>query len=276
MAKSWATSTGLDLHLPLAAGARVRVALEQALRDAILSGRLAAGTRGSPPHAASPRTWASRATRSPTRTRSSSPRAGWPPGRARAPGSPSGPARQAPRRARRRASARAWAAYDLRPGRRTSALPAGRLAGAARRALAPAPHEAFGSGDPGGRVELREALAGVPGTRARRADRARADRHLLGLRARRCGCCSTVRRRGGVARRGRGGATVSASTASCWRRPGYGPCRCPSTRTVRVVGGCGRGAGRAADARASVPDRRARCTRTGGPRWWTGRAARAG
>jgi GntR family transcriptional regulator/MocR family aminotransferase len=42
MAKSWATS-GLDLHLPLT-GTRVRAAVEQALRDAVLSGRLAPGT----------------------------------------------------------------------------------------------------------------------------------------------------------------------------------------------------------------------------------------
>jgi len=43
MAESWA-NYGIDLHLELA-GSRVRAALEAALRDAVRSGRLAAGVR---------------------------------------------------------------------------------------------------------------------------------------------------------------------------------------------------------------------------------------
>jgi GntR family transcriptional regulator / MocR family aminotransferase len=43
MQETWATSTGLDLHLELS-GTRPRAALESALRDAVRSGRLAAGT----------------------------------------------------------------------------------------------------------------------------------------------------------------------------------------------------------------------------------------
>jgi GntR family transcriptional regulator/MocR family aminotransferase len=43
MQETWATSAGLDLHLELS-GTRPRAALESALRQAVRSGRLAAGT----------------------------------------------------------------------------------------------------------------------------------------------------------------------------------------------------------------------------------------
>src|SRR5260370_23055192 len=43
MQETWATSAGLDLHLDVA-GAGVRASLESALRAAVRSGRLAAGT----------------------------------------------------------------------------------------------------------------------------------------------------------------------------------------------------------------------------------------
>jgi GntR family transcriptional regulator / MocR family aminotransferase len=43
MEETWATSAGLDLHIELS-GTRPRAALEAALRDAVRSGRLAAGT----------------------------------------------------------------------------------------------------------------------------------------------------------------------------------------------------------------------------------------
>ena len=43
MRETWATS-GLDLHLEVG-GSRVRAGLENALRDAVRTGRLAAGTR---------------------------------------------------------------------------------------------------------------------------------------------------------------------------------------------------------------------------------------
>jgi len=43
MTETWATSAGLDLHLELS-GTRPRAALESALREAVRSGRLAAGT----------------------------------------------------------------------------------------------------------------------------------------------------------------------------------------------------------------------------------------
>jgi GntR family transcriptional regulator / MocR family aminotransferase len=43
MQETWATSTGLDLHIELS-GTRPRAALESALREAVRSGRLAAGT----------------------------------------------------------------------------------------------------------------------------------------------------------------------------------------------------------------------------------------
>src|ERR1700757_2823189 len=43
MKETWATSAGLDLHLELS-GTRPRAALESALREAVRSGRLQAGT----------------------------------------------------------------------------------------------------------------------------------------------------------------------------------------------------------------------------------------
>src|ERR1700741_550083 len=43
MKETWATSAGLDLHIELS-GTRPRAALESALRAAVRSGRLAAGT----------------------------------------------------------------------------------------------------------------------------------------------------------------------------------------------------------------------------------------
>src|ERR1700722_15042577 len=43
MQKTWATSAGLDLHIEVS-GSRVRDGLESALRDAVRTGRLAAGT----------------------------------------------------------------------------------------------------------------------------------------------------------------------------------------------------------------------------------------
>ena len=54
--------------------------------------------------------------------------------------------------------------HDLRPGRPDVALfPRSAWLAAARRALARAPYDALGYGDPRGRVELREALAGYLG-----------------------------------------------------------------------------------------------------------------
>jgi GntR family transcriptional regulator / MocR family aminotransferase len=155
MRKSWATS-GADLHLELAG--RGRAALERALRSAVQDGRLAPGTR-----LPSSRTlaqdlgvarntvveaygqlvaegWLTAVTGSGTRVaeRLVEP----------VPAPPPVPEPHAIR-------------YDLRPGRPDpSTFPRTAWLTAARRALAAAPPEALGYGDPRGRPELRRALAG--------------------------------------------------------------------------------------------------------------------
>uniref|UniRef100_A0AAU2JPZ3 PLP-dependent aminotransferase family protein n=1 Tax=Streptomyces sp. NBC_00049 TaxID=2903617 RepID=A0AAU2JPZ3_9ACTN len=150
---------GSDLHLDLPAGGARRTALTQALREAVRSGRLAAGTR-LPPY----RTlaadlglarnavadayaelvaegWFTARQGSGTRVAEG---AVAPAVRAAA----AGPAPEGPR-------------LDLLQGKPDPAsFPRGPWAASARRALAAAPTEAFGPGDPQGRPELRRALAG--------------------------------------------------------------------------------------------------------------------
>jgi GntR family transcriptional regulator / MocR family aminotransferase len=157
MSDSWATS-GLDLHLDLT-GPRVRAALENALREAVRTGRLAADTR-----LPSSRTlaadlgiarntvaeaygqlvgegWLVAAHGSGTRV-AGQVSAAWP--------APSGAAAEGSR-----------FRYDLRAGSPDlSSFPRTEWLAAARRALLGAPAEAFGYTDPRGRPELRAALAG--------------------------------------------------------------------------------------------------------------------
>ncbi|MFM9369459.1 PLP-dependent aminotransferase family protein [Streptomyces sp. Da 82-17] len=170
MAKSWATlpgagpsGTGVDLHIDLRetaarSGSGVRRALTDALREAVRGGRLVPGTR-----LPSSRTlavdlgvarntvadayadlvaegWLTARQGSGTRVAEravSRPAAPPPPPRT------PGPAR-----------------HDLLPGSPDlSAFPRAAWLRAARKAVAAAPNEAFGYGDPRGRVELRTALA---------------------------------------------------------------------------------------------------------------------
>ncbi len=167
MPDTWA-NLGIDLHLE-PAGRRVRAGLEHGLRDAIQTGRLQPGTR-----LPSSRTlaldlgvarntvaeaygqlvaegWLSARQGSGTRVSAHAVAAGHGPA----------PVPAAADRIR----------YDLRPGRPDAALfPRAAWLTAARRALAGAPYDALGYGDPRGRIELREALAGylarVRGVRA--------------------------------------------------------------------------------------------------------------
>ncbi|MDH2388711.1 PLP-dependent aminotransferase family protein [Streptomyces sp. HNM0663] len=162
---SWtdtAEALGADLHLELAGPGSRRAVLTRALREAVQSGRLAPGTR-LPPYrslAADLRVarntvadayaelvaegWLTARQGSGTRVaeRAAPPA---PPPRRR-PGAAAHPDRPA---------------LDLVQGRPDpSAFPRAGWLAAARRALTAAPHDAFGPGDPRGRAELRQALAG--------------------------------------------------------------------------------------------------------------------
>ncbi|WP_406427490.1 PLP-dependent aminotransferase family protein [Streptomyces sp. NBC_00147] len=162
MADSWVNSAeriGADLHLDLSGAGSRRAALMGALRDAVRSGRLAPGTRLPPYRSLAADLGIARNTvadayaelvaegwltaRQGSGTRVAE-RAGPP-----APGHipKKGPARtHGPR-------------HDLRQGTPdASSFPRAEWAAAYRRALRAAPNEAFGPGDPQGRVELREAL----------------------------------------------------------------------------------------------------------------------
>ncbi|MGV9290554.1 MocR-like pyridoxine biosynthesis transcription factor PdxR [Streptomyces sp. NPDC003719] len=164
MAESWVNSAeriGSDLHLDLSGPGGRRAVLIRALRDAVREGRLAPGTRLPPYRSLAADLGLARNTvadayaelvaegwltaRQGSGTRVAERAA--PPARPRtpkpAPGRPAAPA------------------HDLRQGTPEAAsFPRTAWLAAARRALGAAPDEAFGPGDPRGRVELRRALAG--------------------------------------------------------------------------------------------------------------------
>ncbi|MGW3495108.1 MocR-like pyridoxine biosynthesis transcription factor PdxR [Streptomyces sp. NPDC001020] len=158
MANSWA-AFGVDLHLE-PTGRGVRKGLTDALREAVRSGRLTPGTRlpSSRSLAADlgiarntvadaygdlvAEGWLTARQGSGTRVADSA----WS-------RPPAGPAAHRPRERR-------GPAHDLAPGTPDlSFFPRTEWLRAARRALAAAPNDAFGYGDPRGRVELRTALA---------------------------------------------------------------------------------------------------------------------
>ncbi len=155
MQDDWATF-GADLHLDLA-GAGVRTALEKALRDAVRTGRLPAGTRLPSSRSLAQDLGIARNTvadaygllvaegwltaRQGSGTRVADRALSAAPGRPEA--APTAPP----------------VAYDLRPGRPDlSTFPRTAWMAAAKRAMAAAPHDAFGYGDLRGRIELRRAL----------------------------------------------------------------------------------------------------------------------
>jgi GntR family transcriptional regulator/MocR family aminotransferase len=155
MAISWA-DFGVDLHLDLDPGSGRRLALEQALRAAIRSGRLAPQTR-----LPSTRTLAAELSLArntvavayeqliaegylTARTGSGTTVVGL----------PERPAAVTPH------TPTAAPRYDLRPGSPdVTTFPVDAWVRATRRALAAAPSSAFDHGDPRGRIELRSALA---------------------------------------------------------------------------------------------------------------------
>jgi GntR family transcriptional regulator / MocR family aminotransferase len=170
MGNSWANSsperaaaslaTGLDLHLELA-GPRVRAALEEALRQAVQTGRLAAGTRLPASRTLAADLGIARNTVADAYGQLVA--EGWLMARQ---GSGThvaehGPAGSAPRMAATDGPAEQLAPrYSLKPGLPDlSDFPRAAWLSAARRALAAAPSAAFGYGDPRGRPELRAALA---------------------------------------------------------------------------------------------------------------------
>ncbi|WP_329463465.1 MocR-like pyridoxine biosynthesis transcription factor PdxR [Streptomyces sp. NBC_01431] len=161
MVKSWATSPetlGVDLHVDVG-GAGLRSGLMDALREAVRSGRLAPGTR-----LPSSRTLAvdlGIARNTVADAYAELVAEGWLTARQ---GSGTHVAQRAVARQDKhrahRLPARRRPTYNLMAGSPDLAsFPRAEWLKAARRALTDAPHEAFGYGDPRGRVELRTVLA---------------------------------------------------------------------------------------------------------------------
>ncbi|MFF0751901.1 PLP-dependent aminotransferase family protein [Streptomyces sp. NPDC004267] len=150
---------GADLHLVLRGPGGVRAQLMRALRDAIGSGRLAPGTRLPPYRTLATDLGIARNTVGDAYAELVE--EGWLTARQgsgthvapRAEPLGTGPLRAPVRTTLRRP------AYDLMPSSPdASAFPRTAWMTSARRAMAAAPHDAFGVGDPRGRLELRQAL----------------------------------------------------------------------------------------------------------------------
>ena len=152
--------SGLDLHVELA-GPRVRASLETALRQAVQTGRLAAGARLPPSRTLAADLGIARNTVADVYGQLAA--EGWLTARqgsgtrvaehpAAAP-SAAGPAETMP-------EARDGPRYSLKPGLPDlSEFPRTAWLAAARKAVTAAPRRAFGYGDPRGQPELRAALA---------------------------------------------------------------------------------------------------------------------
>ncbi|MFG2993907.1 PLP-dependent aminotransferase family protein [Streptomyces sp. NPDC048257] len=150
---------GSDLHLELPTEGARRTALAQALRNAVRSGRLAGGTRLPPYRTLAADLGLARNAVADayaelvaegwfTARQGSGTRVAEGVAAADVPATAAGPAPARPR-------------HDLLQGKPDPAsFPRGAWAASARRALAEAPTESFGPGDPQGRPELRRALAG--------------------------------------------------------------------------------------------------------------------
>ncbi|WP_066954067.1 PLP-dependent aminotransferase family protein [Streptomyces lushanensis] len=150
---------GVDLHLELR-GPGLRAGLMDALREAVRTGRLAPGTRLPSSRSLAADLGVARNTVADAYAELTA--EGWLTARQ---GSGTRVARRAaPRRAApappRTRPVRRGPAHNLLPGSPDlAAFPRAQWLTAARRALTAAPHEAFGYGDPLGRIELRTALA---------------------------------------------------------------------------------------------------------------------
>ncbi|WP_330459406.1 PLP-dependent aminotransferase family protein [Streptomyces sp. NBC_00820] len=160
MAEPWAT-WGVDLHLEPAGTGGLRRGLTDALRDAVRTGRLTPGTRL--PSSRSLATDLGIARNTVAEAYADLVAEGWLTARQGsgtrvaelAAGPPAGPGAAPPRREVGRP------VHDLVPGTPDlAAFPRAEWLKAARRALATAPFQALGYGDPRGRPELRTALAG--------------------------------------------------------------------------------------------------------------------
>ncbi|GGU10335.1 MocR-like pyridoxine biosynthesis transcription factor PdxR [Streptomyces violascens] len=161
MVKSWATSPetlGVDLHIDVG-GAGLRSGLTDALREAVRGGRLTPGTRLPSSRSLAADLGIARNTVADAYAELVA--EGWLTARQ---GSGTTVAQRAvarPDRSHtRRLPTRRKPTYNLMPGSPdVASFPRAEWLKAARRALTDAPHEAFGLGDPRGRVELRTVLA---------------------------------------------------------------------------------------------------------------------
>ncbi len=165
VAKSWANSpaSGLDLYLELTragpAGGGLRTRIEEALREAIRSGRLGLGDRLPATRALARDLGVSRGTVLQAYDQLIA--EGWLEGR---PGSATlvcfDSAGHPPRHPMREPPPLRWR-FDFRPGRPdASSFPRRAWLRAARRAIAAAPNDAFSIGDPQGQLALRVELSG--------------------------------------------------------------------------------------------------------------------
>ncbi|WP_438292141.1 PLP-dependent aminotransferase family protein [Streptomyces sp. HUAS TT7] len=161
MVKSWATSPetlGVDLHIDVG-GAGLRSGLTDALREAVRSGRLTPGTRLPSSRSLAADLGIARNTVADAYAELVA--EGWLTARQ---GSGTTVAQRAvarPDRSHtRRLPTRRKPTYNLMAGSPdVASFPRAEWLKAARRALTDAPHEAFGFGDPRGRIELRTVLA---------------------------------------------------------------------------------------------------------------------
>ncbi|WP_406732304.1 PLP-dependent aminotransferase family protein [Streptomyces sp. NBC_01794] len=169
MAESWVNSAeilGADLHLELTGPGSRRAALMRALREGVRSGRLAPDTKLPPYRSLAADLGIARNTVADAYAELVA--EGWLTARqgsgtrvAHLASPPQGRRRGAPVPGQRTAARTVRPAYDLVQGQPDpSVFPRGAWLASARRALTAAPHDAFGPGDPRGRPELREALAG--------------------------------------------------------------------------------------------------------------------
>ncbi|MEU3425789.1 PLP-dependent aminotransferase family protein [Streptomyces gardneri] len=148
---------GVDLHLELGASGSRRAVLAEALREAVRGGRLAPGTLLPPYRSLAADLGIARNTVADAYAELVA--EGWLTSRQ---GSGTRVAERvlAPAPGPARPAAPAALPYDLVQGKPDpGAFPRAAWLAAARRALTAAPHEAFGVGDPRGRIELRRALA---------------------------------------------------------------------------------------------------------------------
>ncbi|MFF3843805.1 PLP-dependent aminotransferase family protein [Streptomyces sp. NPDC002328] len=164
MGESWvnyAERIGVDLHLELSAPGGRRAALTVALREAVRSGRLAAGTRLPPYRSLAADLGVARNTVADAYAELVA--EGWltaRQGSGTRVAERAEPLRAAARVPRKSPTRARGPRHDLRQGTPdASAFPRAAWLASYRRAVQRAPNEVFGPGDPAGRRELREALA---------------------------------------------------------------------------------------------------------------------